>query len=199
MRQGSPRKPIRHMNRTTSARQFNAALLLLLFTPQQHEQECIGWSVYVTRFEQGSYRSWKTWKVMKFKNFIFQACKVMEFENTRFQSSTRIGKSVGLKKILDTLVSRERFQKDGVSLSWFTGFVWTEEDCAVPRFLWTAPCNCKCLLVIRMIDNRSRFFIFLNDRHSDTLISRFSSIEVDILRTRLKDIELGVRKATTIL
>ena len=28
---------------------------------------------------QGSYRSWKTWKVMKFKNLIFQAWKVMEF------------------------------------------------------------------------------------------------------------------------
>ena len=30
--------------------------------------------------KQGSYRSWKTWKVMEFKNFIFQACKVMEFK-----------------------------------------------------------------------------------------------------------------------
>ena len=29
-------------------------------------------------FVQGSYRSWKTWKVVKFKNFIFQALKVME-------------------------------------------------------------------------------------------------------------------------
>ena len=28
---------------------------------------------------QGSYRSWKTWKVMEFKNFIFQACKVLKF------------------------------------------------------------------------------------------------------------------------
>ena len=27
---------------------------------------------------QGLYRSWKTWKVMEFKNFIFQAWKVME-------------------------------------------------------------------------------------------------------------------------
>ena len=24
--------------------------------------------------KQGLYRSWKTWKVLKFKNFIFQAC-----------------------------------------------------------------------------------------------------------------------------
>ena len=28
---------------------------------------------------QGSYVSWKTWKVMEFKNFIFPAWKVMEF------------------------------------------------------------------------------------------------------------------------
>ena len=26
-----------------------------------------------------SYRSWKTWKVMEFKNFVFQAWNVMEF------------------------------------------------------------------------------------------------------------------------
>ena len=28
---------------------------------------------------QGSYRSWKTWKVMEFYNFIFQAWKVLKF------------------------------------------------------------------------------------------------------------------------
>ena len=28
---------------------------------------------------QGSYRSWKAWKVMESYNFIFQAWKVMEF------------------------------------------------------------------------------------------------------------------------
>ena len=28
---------------------------------------------------QGSYGSWKTWKVMEFENFIFQAWKGMEF------------------------------------------------------------------------------------------------------------------------
>ena len=28
---------------------------------------------------QGSYRSWKTWKVMEFRSFIFQAWRVMEF------------------------------------------------------------------------------------------------------------------------
>ena len=28
---------------------------------------------------QGSYGSWKTWKVMEFYDFIFQAWKVMEF------------------------------------------------------------------------------------------------------------------------
>ena len=30
-------------------------------------------------FETGFVRSWKTWKVIEFKNFIFQAWKVMEF------------------------------------------------------------------------------------------------------------------------
>ena len=30
---------------------------------------------------QGSYRSWKTWKVMEFKHFIFQAWKVMKFNS----------------------------------------------------------------------------------------------------------------------
>ena len=34
---------------------------------------------FVLKPVQGSYRSWKTWKVMEFKNFIFQAWKVMEF------------------------------------------------------------------------------------------------------------------------
>ena len=29
--------------------------------------------------KQGSYRSWKIWKVVEFKNFIFKAWKVMEF------------------------------------------------------------------------------------------------------------------------
>ena len=28
---------------------------------------------------QGSYRSWKTWKVMELKNFFFEAWKVTEF------------------------------------------------------------------------------------------------------------------------
>ena len=28
---------------------------------------------------QGWYKSWKTWKVMEFKHFIFQAWKVIEF------------------------------------------------------------------------------------------------------------------------
>ena len=34
---------------------------------------------FVLKPVQGSYRSWKTLKVMEFKNFIFQAWKVMEF------------------------------------------------------------------------------------------------------------------------
>ena len=33
----------------------------------------------VTCFCQGSYRSWKSWKVMEFTNFIFKARKVTEF------------------------------------------------------------------------------------------------------------------------
>ena len=35
---------------------------------------------------QGSYRSWKTWKVMEFQNFIFQAWKVMEFNCRSLES-----------------------------------------------------------------------------------------------------------------
>ena len=31
------------------------------------------------RSQQGPYRSWKTWKVVEFKNFIFKAWKIMEF------------------------------------------------------------------------------------------------------------------------
>ena len=31
------------------------------------------------QLKQGSYRSWKTWKVVGFMNFIFQAWKIMEF------------------------------------------------------------------------------------------------------------------------
>ena len=34
---------------------------------------------------QGSYRSWKTWKVMEFKNFTIQAWKVMEFDYRSFK------------------------------------------------------------------------------------------------------------------
>ena len=30
-------------------------------------------------YTQGSYRSWKTWKVMELKSFSFQAWKVMKF------------------------------------------------------------------------------------------------------------------------
>ena len=34
---------------------------------------------YSSFYKQGSYRSWKTWKVKVFNDFIFQAWKVMEF------------------------------------------------------------------------------------------------------------------------
>ena len=48
---------------------------------------------------------------------------VSGFENIRFRSSTRIRELGGLKIIH----SGERFQKDAVSVSRFTGFVWTED------------------------------------------------------------------------
>lgn len=39
------------------------------------------WCEATTNFKTlaGLHRSWNTWKVMKFKNIIFQASKVMEF------------------------------------------------------------------------------------------------------------------------
>ena len=53
------------------------------------QRELIGQSVRGTLtmaevgkdLKQGLYRSWKTWKVMEFKHFIFQAWKVMEFNS----------------------------------------------------------------------------------------------------------------------
>ena len=38
--------------------------------------EAINSGTFIKR--QGFYRSWKTWKVMKFRSFIFQALKVIE-------------------------------------------------------------------------------------------------------------------------
>ena len=42
----------------------------------------VAYSVYyyiaMGRMSQGSYRSWKIWKVMELKNFIFRAWTVME-------------------------------------------------------------------------------------------------------------------------
>ena len=35
---------------------------------------------------QGLYRSWKTWKVVEFYDYIFQAWKVMEFYDYIFQA-----------------------------------------------------------------------------------------------------------------
>ena len=51
--------------------------------PQEMTRGCL--------ISQGSYRSWKTWKVMEFHNFIFQAWKVMEFRCGVMES---LGKSV---------------------------------------------------------------------------------------------------------
>ena len=39
----------------------------------------VGTLISEIMFNQGSYRSWKTWKVMELKYFSFQAWKVMEF------------------------------------------------------------------------------------------------------------------------
>ena len=33
---------------------------------------------WLVQNKSGSHRSWKTWKVMEFKHFVFQAWKVME-------------------------------------------------------------------------------------------------------------------------
>ena len=46
-----------------------------------HLQEKSGKTVHKVNLIplQGSYRSWKSWKVMESYNFIFQAWKVMEF------------------------------------------------------------------------------------------------------------------------
>ena len=65
------------------------SLFMVLF--QQTWLLIDGWDAFLLVFfflrhflvSQGSYRSWKTWKVMEFQNFIFHAWKVMEF-NCRF-------------------------------------------------------------------------------------------------------------------
>ena len=41
-------------------------------------------------FSQGSYRSWKTWKVKEFKCFSFQAWKVVGFNNVGHGKSWEI-------------------------------------------------------------------------------------------------------------
>ena len=41
--------------------------------------QCLCCQSFNDNIFQGSYRLWKTWKVMEFKNFIFQASKVLEF------------------------------------------------------------------------------------------------------------------------
>ena len=44
----------------------------------QWPSNCLSRNLFVT--SQGSYRPWKSWKVMEFKNFIFKSWKVMEFQ-----------------------------------------------------------------------------------------------------------------------
>ena len=49
-------------------------------TPAKIQKEVVQVLRFRKNWSQSSlYRSWKTWKVMEFKNFIFQACKVLEF------------------------------------------------------------------------------------------------------------------------
>ena len=44
----------------------------------QWSSNCLSRNPFVT--SQGSYRSWKSWKVMEFKTFIFKSCNVVEFQ-----------------------------------------------------------------------------------------------------------------------
>ena len=44
----------------------------------QWPSNCLSRNPFVT--SQGSYRPWKSWKVMEFKNFMFKSWKVMEFQ-----------------------------------------------------------------------------------------------------------------------
>ena len=52
-------------------------VLFFMCLKLDHVILCVFDSIFVDI--QGSYRSWKTWKVMESYNFIFQAWKVMEF------------------------------------------------------------------------------------------------------------------------
>ena len=47
--------------------------------PHAIEDRVLGTNKFWVFNLQGLYRSWKTWKVMEFKNFIFRAWKVVEF------------------------------------------------------------------------------------------------------------------------
>ena len=44
----------------------------------QWPSNCLSRNLFVT--SRGSYRPWKSWKVMEFKNFMFKSWKVMEFQ-----------------------------------------------------------------------------------------------------------------------
>ena len=47
--------------------------------PHMHGEMAMFLAEVVSTLQQGSYSSWKTWKVMEFYNFIFQAWKVLKF------------------------------------------------------------------------------------------------------------------------
>ena len=56
------------------------SLKKILWNPQPHKNNLSDIIDALKPFQiQGSYRSWKTWKVIKFNNFISQAGKVIEF------------------------------------------------------------------------------------------------------------------------
>ena len=50
----------------------------LTFPYVQWPSNCLSRNPFVT--SQGSYRPWKSWKVMEFKNFMFKSWKVIEFQ-----------------------------------------------------------------------------------------------------------------------
>ena len=64
--------------------------LLLQCLPSwvQWPSNCLSRNLFVT--SQGSYRPWKSWKVMEFKNFIFKSWKVMEFQLSVLDSHGRL-------------------------------------------------------------------------------------------------------------
>ena len=59
---------------------IDIAILSESNTPAKFRKKLSNYEDLEIEVNQGLYRSWKTWKVMEFENFIFQAWKVMEFK-----------------------------------------------------------------------------------------------------------------------